>query len=267
MSALARLQDAFLACLHDDDAPLPPGWDAARAAGMAVYRNAYRARLIDVLGESYPRTARLVGADAFERAAAHHLIAHPPSAWTIDRAGAGFAQTCAELFAHDADVAEIAWLEWAMHCAWTVANDVPLTGAELAAATSHLGADQWEALRLGPIAGTALRPVAYDLAKLWQSLDGAARAPVVERLDEPGWVLTWREGEQPVFVLITQADGRALDALVRGGTFGELCATLAEEFGPADAAATAAAMLRRWIELGVIRAVDTVPGRSQVRRR
>ncbi len=73
MTPLLHAQDEFFACLLDDGAPLPPGWDARSAAGMAVYRNAYRTRLIDVLRNTFERTARLVGDDAFSQAAAHHL--------------------------------------------------------------------------------------------------------------------------------------------------------------------------------------------------
>lgn len=255
MTALARLQGAFLACLHDDDAPLPPAWDASRAAGMEVYRNAYRARLIDALGEGYERTARLVGADAFHQAAAHHLIAHPPSAWTIDRAGEGLAESCAELFAHDRDVAELAWLEWAMQRAFIAADDTPLTHAGFATATAGFGAAQWEALTIAPIAGTALRPVTHDLARLWLSLSDAAGDPVVERLAQRQWVLVWREGEEAVFMLLDDQEGAALDAMARGAAFGDLCAALAGQLAPEAAASAAGAMLTHWLELGLIRAV------------
>lgn len=255
MTALAALQDAFLACLHDDDAPLPPGLDATRAAGMAVYRNGYRARLLDVLADSYARTARLVGADAFQQAAAHHLIAHPPSAWTIDRAGEGFADTCAELFAHDPDVAELAWLEWAMQHAFTAADEAPLSHAGFAVATADFGPEQWEAFTLAPIAGTALRPVTHDLPRLWRSLSNDADQPVVERLDQPQWLLVWREGEEAVFALLPDHEGEALNAALHGASFGEICTRLAERLAPEAAAAAAGAMLNHWLELGVIGSV------------
>lgn len=255
MTALAQLQDAFLACLHDDDAPLPPGLDATRAAGMAVYRNGYRARLLDVLAETHPRTVRLVGAEAFHQAAAHHLIAHPPSAWTIDRAGEGFADTCAELFAHDPDVAELAWLEWAMQSAFTAADTAPLTLAGFAAATAEFGPEQWEAFEIVPVAGTALRAATHDLPRLWRSLSDDADQPVVERLDPGQWLLVWREGEEAVFALLPDHEGVALAAAVGGASFGEICAGLAERLGQGEAAAAAGAILNHWLQMGVIESI------------
>ncbi len=255
MTALARLQDAFLACLHDDDAPLPPGLDATRAAGMAVYRNGYRARLLDVLADSYARTARLVGAQAFHQAAAHHLIAHPPSAWTIDRAGEGFAETCAELFANDPDVAELAWLEWAMQCAFTAVDEAPLTHAGFATATETFDAADWEQFMPVPVAGTALRPVTYHMPALWQSLSEETGQPVVERLDPSQWLLVWREGEEAVFALLPDHEGEALNAALHGATFGAICAGLAERLVPEEAAAAAGAVLSHWLEVGLIGSV------------
>lgn len=257
MSALAELQNAFLACLHDDDAALPPGLDATRAAGMAVYRNGYRARLLDVLADSYARTARLVGAEAFHQAAAHHLIAHPPSAWTIDRAGEGFADTCAALFANDPDVAELAWLEWAMQSAFTAADEAPLTHADFAAATAGFDAADWEQLVLVPIAGTALRPVTHDLTQLWRSRAQDADQPIVERLETPQWLLVWREGEEAVFALLSDHEGEALNAALHGASFGDICTHVAERLAPEEAAATAGAILNHWLELGLIGSVRT----------
>lgn len=255
MTALAQVQDAFLACLHDDDAPLPSGLDST--AGMAVYRNAYRARLLDVLGESYPRTAQLVGADTFAQAAAHHLIAHPPSSWTIDRAGEGFADTCAELFANDPDVAELAWLEWAMQSAFTAADEVPLTHAGFATATAGFDAADWEQLVLEPIAGTVLRPVTHDLPRLWRSLADDADQPIVEGLESRQWLLVWREGEEAVFALLPYHEGEALNAALYGATFGDICTRLAERLVPEEAVAAAGAILNHWLELGLIGSVHT----------
>lgn len=257
MNRLALRQEAFLACLLDDAAPPPEGWDAQRAAGMEIYRNAYRARLIDALRETFERTASLVGETAFQRAAAHHLITHPPAGWTIDLAGEGFAETCAGLFAQDPDVAEIAWLEWAMHRAFTAADEAPLSVAGFAAATASFHAQDWDALKLELLPGTALRPVTHDLVKLWHTLGGSPGEPTVERLLQPEYALLWREGERPVFVLVPEDDGRALAALQQGRTFGQMCATLGARSGPAEAARVAGGMLLSWLELGIVRSIGS----------
>lgn len=260
MKHTLRSQGHFLACLLDDSAPLPAGWDAKRAAGMTVYRNAYRNRLIEVLRNTYERTARLVGDDAFVQAAAHHLIKHPPTSWTIDWAGHGFAETCSELFANDPDVGEVAWLEWAMHCAFTAADRTPMTLRDFASASANFDADQWDGLSLQLTPGTALRQVTFDIAGLWTELAGSQQAPNVNKLDEPKWLLVWRDGELPVFGLISPTEGRALADIQRGTAFGEACARALDDIEASQAAAAAGAMLRNWIEIGLI---ETISFRSR----
>ena len=102
---LAASQRGFLADISaSDDAP------AARSPGMAIYRNAYRARLSDALATSFDRTRRWVGDAAFAAASAHYIITHPPQSWTLDAYGDRFVAVLAELFAQDAEVAKLAWL-------------------------------------------------------------------------------------------------------------------------------------------------------------
>lgn len=255
MTELLRAQNAFLTCLLDDDSPAPTGWTAKHAAGMAVYRNAYRTRLMDVLRATFERTARLVGDDAFNQAAVHHLITHPPKSWTIDLSGEGFAETCAQLFANDPDVGEVAWLEWAMHRAFTATDASPMTLADFATATADFDAGQWDDLRLTLTPGTALRPVTFDVVRLWEALAESGQAIEVARLPEPKWVLLWREGEQPVFGLISEAEAMALANLLQGGTFGSVCAGLSARVGEHGAADAAGAMLRGWLNRGILQGV------------
>ena len=110
--SLAASQAAFMAQVLDEEATLPPAWNATQSEGMAVYRNNYRSSVVEALRSTFERTARWVGEGAFRQAAAHHIIMHPPASWTLDEAGSGFDLTCAELFANDPEVTELAWLEW-----------------------------------------------------------------------------------------------------------------------------------------------------------
>lgn len=262
MNQLLLMQDEFLACLQDDDAPLPAEWDARRAAGMAVYRYAYRARLIDVLRSTFERTVNLVGDEAFAQAAAHHLILHPPGSWTIDLVGKGFAETCADLFAQDPDVWELAWLEWAMHCAFTAADSAPMTRASFAAATSGFDAGQWDGLCLALTPGTALHPVTFDIPALWRALADPAAAAQSVLLDEAHWLLVWRDDELPVFALVPCAEGQALADIGRGTPFGQACADALHETEATEAAALAGAMLQGWIDAGLIQTVRATPQAS-----
>ncbi|MFZ9394437.1 MAG: putative DNA-binding domain-containing protein [Erythrobacter sp.] len=256
LSSLAQAQAAFMAQVLDEDAPMPAGWSRRHAAGMAVYRGNFRAALVEALRDTYDKTARWVGEEAFRAAAAHHVILHPPHSWTIDAAGAGFSETCAELFANDPEVAELAWLEWAMLHAFTAADTQPLDADGFAAATADFSEDQWAMLRLEFVPGVATREVAHDLAMIWHALGQDTLQHPEARLAASQAVLVWREGERATFALREAEECHALLAMQSGMGFGELCMILAGD-DPTDALADEAAlrvgaMLGRWLADGLI---------------
>ncbi|QPC99034.1 DNA-binding domain-containing protein [Qipengyuania soli] len=250
MSTLAQLQEDFLGRILAED-------DVAddRADGFAIYRNNYRSSLVEALRATFERTDRLVGADAFRTAAAHHCIVHPPSSWTLDLAGAGFPDTCADLFAKDPDVSELAALEWAMHCAFTAADAEPLDMAGFGAATASFGEGEWASLRLAFLPGTASTSASFDLVCLWSSLASDGSEPDLLSLDEPHSAIVWREGERPVFVLRPQWEGRALVAMLAGSSFSEACSLLAADLGEDAAVNEAGLMLARWLRDGLLASV------------
>jgi Putative DNA-binding domain len=264
MTGLAAAQTAFLARIQDDSLPLPAGWTDRAAAGMAIYRNNYRTALVDALRETYARTARWVGEDAFRQAAAHHLILHPPSSWTLDAAGLGFDQTLAEIFVQDPEVAELAWTEWAMLQVFGARDAVPMNAAGFAAATAGFGEAQWDGLRLQCMPRLATRLITQDLPAIWQQLEAALTAeedtdfvPVDAPLAAPLACHVYREGEQPVFVTAPAYEYGALTAMLADASFGAVCELLAEQLGPEEAAQEAGAMLGRWLHHGLIEAVLT----------
>lgn len=254
---LADLQRGFLALLLDEDDPLPDGWPrgwgARQAAGMAVYRNNYRSALLNALRAGFERTERWVGAEAFGRAAAHHVISHPPSSWTLDDAGAGFDVTCAQLFADDPEVAELVWLERAMLDAFTSADSIPMDTTGFSAATADFAEQDWAALRLTFQPGMGWRQVSHDLRGIWQHLaDDAATGLQVVPLEEPLVCLVWREGERPTFKQVSSLEGRAFAAMQGGANYGDLCEMLAAEIGADQAILDAGRCLGGWLAEGMI---------------
>jgi hypothetical protein len=83
--------------------------DAALDPGMAIYRNGYRMRLLEVLRAGFPRTHAWIGDDAFDAAARHYILQRPPSAFTLDDYGCALVATLRE--ADDVRVGEIREIE------------------------------------------------------------------------------------------------------------------------------------------------------------
>ncbi|KUO49368.1 MAG: hypothetical protein APF78_02095 [Sphingomonadales bacterium BRH_c3] len=259
--SLAERQAAFMAQVLFDEAPLPQGWNDRHAAGIEVYRGNYRSSLIEALKSTYEKTERWVGEDAFRRAAAHHVITNPPTSWTLDDAGAGFDATCAELFRNDPEVAELAWLEWAMFQAFTSADVASLDADGFTWQTSGFGEEEWTNLRLEFLPGAASRQVSHNMRAIWNALGEDELVHVATALDTPQSVLVWREGERATFMMGSVEEARAFAALQGGMPYGEMCMMLAGEEATADeaqqAAMRAGALLGRWLNEGLIAALRT----------
>ena len=94
--SLLELQRRFYTSVTSEGADLETGWPVEIRPGLAVYRHAYRARLIDCLRESFEKTWSWIGDDAFDAAALQHLSEHPPRSWTLDDTARDFTATLAK---------------------------------------------------------------------------------------------------------------------------------------------------------------------------
>lgn len=250
--SLALAQQEFMAAMLADEPATAAQWSERYAAGLAVYRNAYRARLVDALRDTYERTARWVGEPAFRQAAAHHAITHPPQSWTLDAVGEGFVETLGALFARDPEVAELAWLEWAMHRCFCAADETAMDARAFAAATAEFAETDWINLRLRFLPGTRQRKMLHDIGGLWRGLAEASVGTAEIRQQEPCHYLVWREGLKPVFMPITALEGQALALMLGGASYGELCEKLAATIGEEHLVAAAGATLGRWLNNGIV---------------
>ncbi|MFN2098901.1 putative DNA-binding domain-containing protein [Altererythrobacter sp. MF3-039] len=255
MTALAQQQAEFMSQILDDERAPPEGWNDRHAAGMSVYRNNYRTALVEALRSTFEQTERWAGGDSFKRAAAHHLIAHPPSSWTLDEAGSGFEETCTELFAQNPEVSELAWLEWAMHRAFVAADHTALTLEEFAEQSSSFGEDDWVNLRLTIVPGLRFRTITQDCAGLWRALKNEESPPEQLALAEPAGLAVWREDLTPVFQSIDLSELGCLELIVKDGSYGDCCTRLVERLGEEEAIPFAGTMLGRWLANGWIAAL------------
>lgn len=251
---LAHAQATFLAQVLDDEAAWPSQWDARMQRGLVIHRNNYRHALMDAMHATFERTRRWIGESAFDAAAAHHLVLNPPTGWTLDDVGTGFSTTLAGLFPRDPDVPDLAALEWAMHRAFTAADEPCMDLAAWGHATRGFGEDDWARMRLRPIAGLAVLDVRSDCVALWQSLaaDGAGEEPAA--LEHAASVLVWRDDWQPVCRRVPRLEGEALRRIAAGASYGALCADLIEEFGRSadEAAQQAGRLLAGWLHAGLL---------------
>ncbi len=211
------------------------------AAGLAVYHNAYRVQLVACLRDTYEKTWAWIGDEAFETAARDYIAEYPPSSWTLNVYGAEFPAYLLARFPEDAEIAELAWLDWALRRAFD-GEDAPPLSPEV------LGALDWEQTVLTFAPTLELASVTTNVAAIWSALAEETNPPPVEALPEPAAVRVWRAGLSPQYRTIGPAEFRAIDLLQRGESFGNTCAVVSEGLDEAAATQLIGEMLSTWIQ-------------------
>ena len=249
---LVDLQRRFYAAVTSPGETAFEDWEPALRPGLAVYRNAYRARLIECLRSTFEKTWTWIGDESFDAAAAHHLIAKPPRNWTLDDAGAGFDETLAQLFPDDSEVAELAWLEWQMQQAFTAADEPVLDATGFAALSKGFTEEAWASLRLSFVTGMRLRRIQADCGAIWTAIANDENMSADVLLDEKRSLLVWRQGLDPRFRMLSSEEAVCLDLLRNGGTFGDMCEALIKRLG-VSGIEEAGRTLGIWIAQGLVR--------------
>lgn len=247
--SLIELQREFRdTLLHEDTNVL------GAVPNVEVYRNAYRARLVEALRTGFDKTWAWIGDEAFSAAAAKHVVEVPPHSWTLDDYGEDFSKTLGSLFTNDPEVEELAWLEWHMQRAFA-ACDVPLLDSPGLAGRIDAGGDiDAETFILVP--SFFCRLVRTNCIDIWHAVANGDAEQVAgdAALDAPRYLLVWRREFSPCFSLIDEHEYEALSYLRVGASFGDLCAAMAQRHGEQHAAQRVGHWLGQWIAAGMIAA-------------
>ena len=272
MLPLGELQLRFLGALDPASPPIDAALLAAvngsgsldAAQRIRIYADMYRARLVDVLREDYPRVAATVGDADFAGLACRYLTRHPSTHPSVRHVGRRFADWIAGEAPVPPHVADLARLEWARVEVFDAADAEPLRLADLESLPPH----EWPELRLRLIPACLVLESAWPVHEIWASADPEADADApadacaspdgaAERVPEawtrePTVVRVWREGFSVSHAAMGPDEQRAFRVLARGEPFAEICATIEDGLDADTAAQQVGAILLRWLEDGLI---------------
>ena len=106
---------------------------------LHIYHHAYRARLQETMQDTFEKTWAYLGDDAFAAAALDYVEGHPPVHRNLRWYGETFPRWLTQRFPADADIGELAMIDWQLRQAFDGDDAVPVPATALAA----LGADVW----------------------------------------------------------------------------------------------------------------------------
>lgn len=194
--------------------------DAPVTGRLGIYHHAYRARLAEVLADTYAKTWLYMGSDTFEAHARAYAVAHPPRVRSLNRYGEGFTDTLRTLYPDNPELHELAQLDWDLRTRFDGA-DVPA----LDAATAP-GASPWLA-RAGVLHPSALlRTLTTNAVALWNAIHADDEVPEAMALPAPVSLLVWRQGHQPHFRTLQAPEADWVGHLQAGASVEQACARL-----------------------------------------
>jgi len=254
MTGLKQLQERFQAgILAGDEAILDDVQHSAReqrSVLFGVYRNAYVARLAEILGNDYTQLHTYLGDEGFAKLARAYIATHPSdrrNARWFGRHLPAFAKETAPFATHP-EIAELAALEKALDDAFDGPDATPLAIGDLAG----ISPDDWPHLTFQPHPTAIRLTFTTNAAEIWSALKDGTSPPAPARWPEPQALIVWRQDDMARFRPLAAEEAIMWDEAVHGVRFGVLCEMLATFAGEADAALRAATYLKTWIDSGML---------------
>jgi hypothetical protein len=237
--AVNPAQYDFMPALVDS---IEPSRTLQPAQRLEIYADAYVLRLRDVLAEDFPRVAKLIGEQQFNRLVCEYLRAHPstePSVRHLGRALAEFIRGRADL---PAWLADLAALEWARVNAFDAPDNEPLTAVKLATVDPA----QWPQLRMAAVRSLEVVIAQWPVHRLWLDDKPGGLEPCATS------IRVWRRPDFSVLhAPMDRYEAAAIEKLLKGSTFAEICQVF-DDLDEQEGAKQSGALLLRWLEDGIV---------------
>jgi hypothetical protein len=254
MKNLRELQESFQrGILAGDDSILAEVNDSAkeqRKVLFGVYRNAYVARLAEILTDDYAQLHAYLGDRAFAKLVKTYIDANPSdqrSARWFGRHLPDFVRASANDAKH-AELAEIADLDKALADAFDGPDAAPLTIETLAA----LPPEAWPHLTFEPHPTAIRLSFSTNAAEIWAALKQETAPPKPVKLPERQAVVVWRQDFMARFKSLTAEEAMMWNEATKGVSFGVLCEMVAAFAGEDEAELRAATYLKGWVDMGML---------------
>jgi len=209
---------------------------------LAVYYDAYRWRMIEILQVAYPKLAIFLGQEPFADLALAYIADYPSEHVSARYIGEHLASFLAS---HQRPIlAELAHFEWLLGDVLDAADSAILTAESLQA----ISVEDWPDLRLGLRASVRIIALHHPVPQLWQQLaEGVAISPAIEPAALPvDWVI-WRYEQTAYFASLDAPSLRMFQLLAQGLPFAALCEQLETDLPSEDIPQFSVGFLQHWV--------------------
>jgi hypothetical protein len=223
---------------------------------LGIYRDAYKLRLIESLTTSFPAVYAYLGTEAFQKVCSSYIDAHP----SIYRSIRWYGDVLADFFKNYYDkpysfLAELAKFEWQMTLVFDAADEQVLQITDMAT----IPHESWVGMTFTLHPSVQRLNHFWNSIPLWQALVNDQELPIMNNSSiVTPWIL-WRSPDYIIqFYSLSEEEAWALDAIIQGLSFGQLCEGLCQWREAEEVGMRAASYLKHWIQNGMVSALQVL---------
>jgi len=258
---LAQLQQAFKRHLQHQDTAITDyivGDDPlGTTTRLAIYSNAYYARLEEALAQDYEAVHTLLGDEAFSELCTRYSQRHPsefPSLRWFGQYMPEFVGT-QEPYASYPYLAELATFEWTLLMAFD-AEEAPVAGNDDIATVP---AELWPQVRLHLQPSVYCIPYRWNILPWWRAAKDGGEFPELCELPVQEHCIIWRHDRVTRFRTFSREELTCLEGVRANENFAQLCARLADIGLPLDQVPMQMAdILKTWLYQGMITRIEVI---------
>jgi uncharacterized protein (UPF0276 family) len=214
---------------------------------LQIYHHAYRARLLEVLMDTFEKTLRYMGTDLFEACALDYLQHNPPQDHKLSLLGQRWPGYLQERYPDNPELFEMARLDGDMRNRFDMADAPALTAAQVQSDTAQHWLTQTPSLHPSVI----VRPIQSNVAQLWRAIHDDEEVPPAQALPQAQALIVWRKALQPHFLSVKGAEMAFWQHLQTGSSVADALETISST-ATVDPIEASTWMQRAWHE-GLLR--------------
>ena len=218
---------------------------------LAIYGNAYYARLIEALEQDYEALHTLLGDEEFTRLCRQYIDTYPsrfPSLRWFGQYMAKFLAAHEPYTAHPY-LQELAVFEWTFIEAFDAKNAPVATEADAA----QVPAERWPELGIQLHPSVHWFPYHWNILPVWKAATNEDAIPEIIKLEQTEYCAVWRQGLMTQYRTLAEDEAVLMRGVKDNCDFAQLCELLtAMDIDPAQVPMRAAGMLKTWLAQGMV---------------
>ncbi|MDR3476879.1 MAG: DNA-binding domain-containing protein [Gammaproteobacteria bacterium] len=212
---------------------------------LAIYRDGYYLRLLEVLQQDYEVLSALLGAEQFDLLGRSFIDAHPSHFRSVRWFGNALANFMREhpQFKEQPALIEMAEFEWLLTESFDALDASALTFEEMAAVPMV----QWPLMHFQLLPSLRRLDLHWNTVSVWKAYKEESKRIAFEKAEYPASWIIWRKDLQTLFYSLTNDAAYMIDAIAAGNNFSTICEGLCAWVDEEVVAMHAAMLLKRFI--------------------